>query len=99
MSARGFIDEIFSRPQERVAGNIRRVTARQFDKVRELIAGDPERGAVKSGINGGLVWSPAGRWKYVLAVDPVCDRRTITRLEAVDASESGSLFGDAFPLG
>ena len=93
MSARGFIDEIFSRPQDRVSANLRHITTRQFDKIRELIADDPERAAVKGGLNGGLVWSPAGRWKYVLAVDAVRDRRTIARLEAVDASATGSLFG------
>jgi len=95
MSAHGFIAEIFSRVQTGVAGNMRFLTKAQFDRIVQEIGQDPECGSVKNGLNGGLVWMPSGRWKYVLAHEPgsKCDRYAITKLGAPAETRAGSLFG------
>jgi hypothetical protein len=93
MTAHQFIDDIFSRPQRNVAGNMRYVTERQFNWLKDLIGQDEEGAAVKNGINGGLVWLPSGRWKYVLSYDPGSGRRALTKLASPMPSSAGSLFG------
>lgn len=94
MSAHGFIAEIFSRVQTGVAGNMRYLTKAQFDRVVQEIGQDTECGAVKNGLNGGLVWMPSGRWKYVLAHQPGFqrDRYAITRMAAAEPNGAGRLF-------
>lgn len=90
MTAYGLIADIFSRNQEGVAGNVRRITERQLAKLRELIYEDPEAGAVRNGVGRSIVWTPAGRYKYVLTDD--VHWRTLSRLPIFEASETGSLF-------
>lgn len=94
MSAHGFIQELFARPQTNIASNVRFMTERQFAKLRELIGQDEEGAAVKPGMNGGLAWMPSGRWKYVLSVDMRGSRtiRTLTRLASIEPSSAGTLF-------
>lgn len=91
MTAHDFIAQLYSRAQHNVAGNMRYITAPQFELLRKLIAEDPEGGAIKSGLNGGLVWMPAGCWKYALSYDPVTERRSLTRIAV--AIGGGTLFG------
>lgn len=93
MTAHGLIDEIFSRVQEGVAGNVRRITQRQFDYLRELIGQDEEGGAVRSGMNGSIIWMPSGRHKYVLTAPPPGRKLgTLTKLNNLAPSGTGSLF-------
>jgi hypothetical protein len=92
VTAHELISDIFSRPQANVAGNMRYITERQFNWLVALIGADEEGGAVKYGANGGLVWMPSGRYKYVLSYVPSLDRRSIMRLANLAPSDSGTLF-------
>lgn len=93
MTAHDFIAQLYSRVQMHVAGNVRYVTAAQFELLRRLIDEDEEGGAVKGGMNGGLVWMPSGRWKYVLSHDPATGRHSLTKLGNGTPSDAGTLFG------
>jgi hypothetical protein len=93
MTAHDFIAQLYSRVQSNVSGNMRYITGPQFELLRKLINEDEEGGAVKNGLNGGLVWMPSGRWKYVLSYDPGSGRRSITRLGNTTPSAAGTLFG------
>jgi hypothetical protein len=92
MTAFELIDDIFSRPQANVAANMRYITERQFNWLVDLIGADEDGGAVKYGPNGGLVWMPRGRWKYVLSYVPAVERRSIMKLANVSPSPAGTLF-------
>ena len=91
MTAHGLIESIFSRPQGG-PGNERRITPDQLSYLRNLIDADEEGGAVKEGMNGGFAWMPKGRNKYVVTVDPLRNRRTLTRLSNLAPSDEGRLF-------
>jgi hypothetical protein len=92
MTAIDLIDSIFSRAQEGVGSNTRRVTQAQLKYLRDLIDADPERGAVVRGTPGSIIWMPKGRHKYVLAEDAHGNKHTLTRLSNIAASETGRLF-------
>jgi len=91
MTAFELIDSIFWRAQPGTPGNLRRITREQLNYLRDLIdkAGPSE--AIKRGAPGSLIWTPAGRHKYVVTEDLTGNRHTLTRLANV-ASESGTLF-------
>jgi hypothetical protein len=92
MTAYQLIDDIFSRPQANVAGNMRYITERQFKWLVDLIGADEEGSAVTQGANGGLVWMPSGRYKYVLSYMPSLERRSIMKLANLKPSDAGTLF-------
>ena len=92
MTAHGLIADIFSRQQTNVESDKRYITAAQFELLTKLIAESEDSGAVKRGMNGGFVWSPRGRWKYVLSQNPDGTRRALMRLRAGPVEESGRLF-------
>lgn len=93
MTAFDLIESIFSRPAWRgQPGEMRRVTREQFVYLRGLIERDPERGALRKGAPGSMVWTPAGLYEYVLTEDLAGDRHTLTRMSAVDLSGAGMLF-------
>jgi hypothetical protein len=93
MTASGLIESIFSRPPWRgQSNNLRHVTREQLIYLRNLIERDPERGAMREGSPGSLVWSPDGPHKFVLTEDLVGDKHTLTRLRNIASSETGSLF-------
>jgi len=92
VTAHSFIDELFSRPAWDLASNMRRLTQPQLELLRRLIGEDEEGGALHPGMNGGFVWMPSGRQKYIVAVDAGGRKRTITRLANIDASDAGRLF-------
>lgn len=93
VTAHQLIESIFSRVQEGVPGNVRRITQPQFDYLRQLIDADEEGAAVRNGPGGSIVWTPSGRDKYVLAA-PLPGRKlgTLTRLSNLAPSGMGSLF-------
>lgn len=92
MTAIELITEIFARQQAGVASNLRWITGRQFDWLRDLIGSDPEEAPIHNGMNGGLVWEPAGRWKYVLSYQPSTERHSLMRLAKVHAQDGARLF-------
>jgi hypothetical protein len=93
VTAHDLILDLFSRPQSGVASNMRFITERQFNWLKDLIGADDEGSAVTGGMNGGLVWMPSGRWKYVLTFEPGSGKRSIMKLASVAPSAAGSLFG------
>ncbi|MDE2099237.1 MAG: hypothetical protein KGL39_18430 [Patescibacteria group bacterium] len=92
MTAHELIGSIFARPQRNVAANMRWITADQWKYLTDLIGADEEGGATRSGPNGGLVWMPSGRWKYVLSYEPRSERRSLMKLANVRPSAAGTLF-------
>ncbi|MBS1803497.1 MAG: hypothetical protein JST28_09020 [Acidobacteria bacterium] len=92
MTAFQLISDIFARPQKNVAANMRFITERQFNWLVDLIGADEEGSAVTNGLNGGLVWMPSGRWKYVLSYEPSIEKRSIMKLANIKASPAGTLF-------
>lgn len=93
MTAHELIAGIFSRPQQGVSSNLRFVTERQFNYLKDLIGMDEEgAAAVQNGMNGGLVWMPSGRVKYVLSYDPGSGKRSITKLGVLHPTGEGRLF-------
>lgn len=92
MTALEFIAQLFDRPGYGAASNMRRLTAPQLELLVELIGQDKEAAAVQRGMNGSLVWTPAGRDKYVVTRDPSEKKHTLTRLANLDASGCGRLF-------
>ena len=91
MTARDFIDDLFSRPQANVASNMRYITAAQLVLLEKLIGEDAESGALTSGAHGGFVWMPRGM-KYVVSQNPDGTRRSLMRLNASRPTGVGSLF-------
>lgn len=92
MTAHGFIEQLFERPQSNVASNMRYITGPQLELLERLIGQDPEIGARQNGMHGGFVWAPSGRWKYVVSQNPDGTRRAIMRLNAGRPTGAGSLF-------
>ncbi len=93
MTAHELIESIFSRPQQKMPGNVRRITPAQLGYLRDLIGQDEEGGAVTGGAGGSLVWKPRGRHKYILTEDPTGgEKHTLTKLTTLDASGTGKLF-------
>lgn len=92
MTAHDFIDQLFSRPSWGLPGNMRHVTQPQLELLRRLIGEDEEGGALHPGMNGGFIWMPRGRNKYIVAVDLGGRKRTIARLGNIVASDAGRLF-------
>ncbi len=92
MTAHDLITSIFSRPQQGVAGNMRRITRAQLDFLVGLIGEDEEGGAMQRGLGGSMVWMPSGRNKYVITEDLRGNRHTITRLANIVPSGIGRLF-------
>jgi hypothetical protein len=90
MTAEFLIGEIFSRAQGRQT-DLRSVTERQFDTLRDLIALEPGM-QVRQGSNGGIVWTPAGPYKYILTAFAGARRFSIMRLPNVGTRGAGSLF-------
>jgi hypothetical protein len=90
MTAAELIAGIFSRPQHKLPGNMRRVTIEQLHYLRDLVLAE---GAAREGTGGSLTWdSPDGR-KYVLTEDRVGDKHSLTRLVGANSAGSGTLFG------
>jgi len=57
VTAFDLIDSIFSRVQDGMPSNMRRVTPGQFAYLRDLIGRDPEGGAVHKGMNGSIIYN------------------------------------------
>jgi hypothetical protein len=92
-TAHDLIDSIFSRGQEGIAGNMRRITAGQLKYLRDLIDANPEGAAVTRGAPGSLIWMPSGRYKYVITEDPTGGKKhTLTQLSSLAPSDEGMLF-------
>lgn len=92
MTAHDLITDLFSRPQAHTAANLRWITERQFNWLKDLIGADDDGRAITNGRNGGLVWMPRGRYKYVLSYDPATEKRSLTKLANVTPSAAGTLF-------
>jgi hypothetical protein len=94
-TAHDLIASIFSRPQQGVAGNMRRITRRQMLFLKDLIGQDEEGGALRPGSLNSLVWMPRGRMKYVITEDVSGEKHTLTKLMMPVAVDEGSLFPSA----
>ena len=94
MTAHDFIDQLFSRPQVNVSSNVRYVSPGQLELLRTLISQGEEGGALTPGLQGGFVWTPRGRWKYVLSQNPDGTRRALMRLAQMNPHGVGNLFGN-----
>lgn len=92
MTAHELIGSIFSRVQDGVAPNMRRITRAQLDYLLTLIGRDEDGGAMKRGDGGSIIWMPTGRNKYVITEDPRGNRHTLTRLIALAPVDAGRLF-------
>lgn len=92
MTAHDLIDDILARPQ-RGPRDVRHITPEQLSYLRGLILKDPEAAKVRNGQGGSLVWTPAGKHKYVLTEDPTGGKRhTLTRISHIEAEGMRSLF-------
>ena len=91
MIAHDLIESIFARPQDGPR-DIRRITKDQLDYLQDLIRKDPESAKMHNGQGGSLVWTPAGKHKYVLTEDLVGNKHTLTRLSNIEAMGQTSLF-------
>ena len=92
MSARGFIDEIFSRPQSGMLTHERCITDAQLNKLRALIAEDEDGKAVTEKAHGGFEWRPRGGWTFIFTQNPNGTRRRLERRKAMSLSKTGLLF-------
>jgi hypothetical protein len=93
MTAHELIADIFRRPQDGVAANMRIITRAQLDFLASLIGEDEDGGALERGRGLSFIWMPRGRDKYVVTEDPRGGRRhTLLRLSNIVPSGSGSLF-------
>lgn len=92
MTARGLIIDIFSRVQDGVPSNTRRITGAQLHLLRTLISEDQERGAVEFGGTGVTIWKPSGREQYVITEDLRGKRHTLARVPNIGAAGTGMLF-------
>lgn len=93
MTADFLIGEIFARPQDGIASNMRRLTIAQFNALRGMLLKEASSQTLRHGEGGSLVWTPAGGDKYVLTEDRVRLKHTLTRLGKMDECRSGNLFG------
>lgn len=91
MTATDLINSIFSRHQDGVPVNQRRITQGQYDFLAKLVSEGPEAGAFRPYGPGEMVWAPRGRHKYILTEAAPGRKRTLTRLNNV-AAEAASLF-------
>lgn len=89
MTARGFIEQIFSRRQENVASNVRYITREQLALLRRLIDQDAI-GAFRPGIHGSFVWILDGQ-QFIVTQDADGRRRSILWMR-VQSVGSGGLF-------
>lgn len=80
------IDSIFSRPQKGLPPNRRVITREQRRYLEDLIGQDEDGGAIKQGPSGSVVWSPKGRFRYVIGDDPESGKLSLMRF-ATAASE------------
>ena len=92
MTAEYLVNEIFSRPQQGISGDMRLLTERQFSALRALILDEESKGTVTFGLGGSLVWMAPGQVKYVLTEDRVRWKHTLTRMSSVATMEPGRLF-------
>jgi hypothetical protein len=92
MTAHDLIADIFSRHQDGVPGNMRRITRPQMDLLFRLIGEDEDGGAVQSAGPGVTVWMPMGRNKYVVTEDLRGKRHTLTRMSNIVPCGTGMLF-------
>jgi hypothetical protein len=92
MTAFDLIDSIFSRVQEWMPSNERRISGDQYHYLLDLIGGDPEGSALKNDGPNVMIWKPSGRHKYIIRRDPEGKRNTITKISNLTATESGRLF-------
>jgi hypothetical protein len=89
MTARGFIEQIFSRRQAGVDSNLRYITREQLELLRKLIDQDAT-GELRPGVSGSFVWILAGE-RFIVTQDPTGRRRSILWMK-VQRIESGGLF-------
>lgn len=89
MTALGLAESIFSRPQNGVEWNERRITAQQLAFLRLLLERDGQE--TRPDGPGVAVWRAPGRWSYRIAETPE-GRRTLTRIGNVAIGTSGTLF-------
>ena len=88
MTALSLVDSIFARAQPEQAGNVRRITRKQLDFLRDLI--EAQYGAdARIEAQGKLTWLPAGRHKYVIAEDRFGDRHTVMKLTNLAGAPEG----------
>lgn len=93
MTAFDLVAEIFARPQQGVASNVRFVTLKQLRYLLDLIGADPEGGALGPAGPGRWMWTPMGRNKYEITEDVRGgNRHSIRRLANLGASGTGQLF-------
>ena len=93
MTADYLIGEIFARPQDGIASNMRRLSIAQFNALRGMLLKEGNGKTLRHGEGGSLVWTPTSGDKYVLTEDRIRLKHTLTRLAQVDECKSGSLFG------
>lgn len=91
MTALELIDDIFSRPQSGVAGDVRRITRDQVKYLRDLIEKEAPAARIQSDAPGSLIWSPAGRHRYILTEDLRGNRHTLARESKVSSADCGLL--------
>ena len=92
MTAAYLVSEIFSRPQQGIASEIRVLSERQFVVLRGLMLDEEQKGTVRAGQGGSLIWMPRGPLKYVLTEDRVRLKYFLTRMSTAAPAESGRLF-------
>ncbi len=92
MTAHGFIDQLFSRPQQGVASNMRFLTVGQIDLLWNLVGQDEEGAAVQRGRGRSFIWAPSGRRKFVVTEGEGGKKNTILVLGNVRPSAAATLF-------
>ena len=94
MTARGLIEQIFSRRQAGVESNLRYITPAQLELLRKLVDEDRAAAAIGElwpGFNDGFVWLPGDGNHYIVTQDAGRRRRSILWLR-VQSAETPSLF-------
>ncbi|HKD62358.1 MAG TPA: hypothetical protein VKB47_17980 [Terracidiphilus sp.] len=86
MTARAFIDQIFSRRQDGVASNLRYLSPAQLELLRKLVEADAI-GELRPGIYGSFVWLLDGE-HFVVSQDAAGRRRTILWLKVQQRAAS-----------
>jgi hypothetical protein len=89
MTAAELIASIFSSPQHKLPGNMRRVTLDQLHYLRDLVLAE---GNAREGDGGSIAWNSIDGHKYVLTEDRVGDKHSLTRLVRVPISGVRGLF-------
>ncbi len=92
MTAHDLIASIFSRVQDGMPGNARRISRAQLDFLRGLIGEDQEGGTMQTTGPGVSVWTPSGRNKYVIREDLRGNRHVLERLANMVPTGMGRLF-------